>query len=108
MYERAEKDYTSVVSMEYCLDCPFLLAMQRSIIIMHVNCSSNYGSNLVHILLHLVSFNILAIFQDVCAKSIRSKSVSCNLSELPHQQFCGYGKEYLQCSKGKMLVPWYR
>ena len=62
-YKTAEKEYTSVVSMEYCLHCPFLLAMQRPTIIVHVNCSSNYDSNLVHILLHLVSFNILlAIF----------------------------------------------
>ena len=62
-YKAADKEYNSVVSMEYCLHCPFLLAMQRPTIIMYVNCSSNYDSNLVHILLHLVSFNILlAIF----------------------------------------------
>ena len=62
-YKAADKEYTSLLSMEYCLHCPFLLAMQRPPIIMHVNCSSNYDSNLVHILLHLVSFNILlAIF----------------------------------------------
>ena len=56
---------TSVVLMGYCLHYPFLLAMQRSVIIMHVNCSNNFESNLVHILLHLISFKInivLAIF----------------------------------------------
>ena len=62
-YKAADKEYTSIVSMEYCLHCPFLQAMQRPTIIMHVNCSSNYDNNLVHIILHLVSFNIpLAIF----------------------------------------------
>ena len=71
--------------MEYCLHCPFLLAMQRPTIIMHVNCSSNYDSklfselklvtdnllsiydsNLVHIILDLVSFNILLSIFSSC------------------------------------------
>ena len=100
-YKTAQKEYTSVVSMEYCLHCPFLLP-----IIMHVNCSSNYDSNLVHIL--CTWYPLTSSLQDVCAKSMRSKSVSCNLSKLPHQQFCGQDNEYLRCSKGKMLVPRYQ
>ena len=32
-----------------------------------------------------------------------SKSITCDLSELPHQQFCGWGNEYLRCSKSKAL-----
>ena len=56
-YKTAQKEYTTVVSMEYCLHCP-LLAMQRLRNTAIVNCSSSYKSNLVHTLLHLVSFNI--------------------------------------------------
>ena len=34
---------------------------------------------------------------------LASKSITCDLSELPHQQFCGWGNKYPWCSKGKVL-----
>ena len=52
-----------------------------------------FGLNIVHFI-HFIRF---------ATQVLGSKSITCDLSELPHQQLCGCGNKYPWCSKGKVL-----